>query len=209
MTWCEMIFEFQNWIQITVLCCLAILGVGRAIILKTQKTQVLVLDSQMTKIQLINGFFFVTCFLAWIFESFAYGLSLNFHIPLAILGKVLLRHIGVKISGIFVLIFGLFIYASALYSFRDSWRIGIDREKPGKLITTGIFRWSRNPIYISLNLLVFGTFLLQGYFIFLILFICIAISLHIQILQEEKFLIHTYGEAFINYCSKVGRYFIL
>lgn len=200
--------EFQNWIQITVLCCLAGLGSGRAIILKTHKIQVVVLDSQMTKVQLINGFFFVICFLTWIFESIAYGLSLKCCIPSAILDKLLIQHIGFKISGIFVLISGLFIYAMALYSFHDSWRIGIDREKPGKLITTGIFRWSRNPIYISLNLLVFGTFLLQGHFIFLILFICIAVSLHIQVLQEEKFLIQTYGEAFINYRSKVGRYFI-
>ena len=201
--------EFQNWIQITVLCCLAIMGFGRAIILKKRKIQVIVLDSQITKSQLINGIFFVTCFLTWIFESIAYGLSLKSRIPLKIFEKLLIHHIGSKIFGIFVLIFGLVIYALALYSFRDSWRVGIDREKPGKLITTGIFRWSRNPIYISLNLLVLGTFLLQGYFIFFILFICIAISLHIQILQEEKFLIQTYGEAYINYCSQAGRYFIL
>ena len=103
--------------------------------------------------------------------------------------------------------FGLSIYAMALYSFRDAWRIGIDREKPGKLITTGIFRYSRNPIYVSLDLLVFGTFLLQGRFVFLILFICMAFSLQVQILQEEKFLIQCYGDAFLIYRSKVGRYF--
>lgn len=201
--------EFQNWFQIAVLCCLAILGLGRAIILKVQKTQVVVLDSQMTKIQLINGVCFVICFLAWVYESIAYGFSLKFHIPMAISDKLLLQHPGFKIGGAIVLILGLLIYASALYSFRDSWRIGIDRAKPGKLITTGIFRRSRNPIYISLNLLVLGTFLLQGYLIFIILFFCIAISLHIQILQEEKYLMQTYGEAFIHYRSKVGRYFTL
>lgn len=200
---------FQNRIQITVLCCLAILGLGRAIILRSQKTRVFVIDSQMTNTQLINGVCFVICFLAWVYESIAYGLSLTYHIPLAIPDLLLIQHIGFKISGMVVLISGLLIYASALYSFRESWRIGIDRKKPGKLITTGIFRRSRNPIYISLNLLVFGTFLLQGHFIFLILFICIAISLHIQILQEEKYLLQTYGEAFINYRSVVGRYFNL
>jgi protein-S-isoprenylcysteine O-methyltransferase Ste14 len=105
------------------------------------------------------------------------------------------------------LILGLAINALALYSFSDSWRVGIDREKPGKLVTTGIFAWSRNPVYISLDLLVLGTFLLQGLLIFLILTIGIAGSLHIQILQEEKFLVQNYKEAFIKYCSKTRRYF--
>ncbi len=201
--------EFLNWIQIAVLICLAILGLGRALILKTQNIQVFVLDSQMTKIQLFNGFVFVSCFIAWIFESIVHGLSLNYHIQPGILHIVLIQNIGIKIGAVFILVFGLFIYALALYSFRDSWRIGIDRENPGRLITTGIFAWSRNPIYISLDLLVLGVFMLQGYLIFLILSIGIIFSLHFQILQEEKYLIQTYGETYIKYCSKVSRYFNL
>ena len=201
-----MMHGFQNWIQISILCGLAVLGFGRAIILKAQKTRVFVLDAQMTKTQFFNGVFFSICFLAWIFESFSYGLSLNYHIPLAVLDKLIIRHSVLKLSGMIVLIFGLAIYAMALYSFRDSWRIGIDRDKPGELITTGVFRYSRNPIYVSLDLLILGTFLLQGRLVFLILFVCLAVSLHIQILQEEDFLIQTYGDAFLSYCSKTGRY---
>ena len=183
------------------------MGLGRAFVLKTQKTQVLVLDSQMTKTQLLNGFFFIACFFIWIFESFSSGLSLNYHIPLAILDKMIIQDIVFKLIGVIVMASGLTIYAIALYSFRDSWRIGIDREKPGKLVTTGIFRYSRNPIYVSLDFLVLGTFLLQGHFIFLILSLCIAGSLHVQVLEEEKFLIQAYGDAYIDYRSKVGRYF--
>ena len=201
--------QFQNWFQIAVLACLAFLGLGRALILYTRKVRVFVLDSQMTKTQMINGLIFVSCFVTWIFESVTHGLSLNYHIPSAILHTVLIQHIGIRIVGIIVLILGLLIYALALLSFGESWRIGIDREKTGKLVTTGIFSWSRNPIYISLDLLVLGTFLLQGQLIFLLLTICIVISLHIQILQEEKFLVQVHGEEFQNYCFKVGRYFKL
>jgi len=134
-------------------------------------------------------------------------LSLNYHVPLAVLDKIIINHAGFKFAGSALLVSGVVIYAMALYSFRDSWRVGIDRERPGNLITTGIFRYSRNPIYISFDLVVLGTFLLQGRFVFLILFFCIAISLHIQILQEEKFLIQAYGDAFLSYRSKVARYF--
>jgi protein-S-isoprenylcysteine O-methyltransferase Ste14 len=134
-------------------------------------------------------------------------LSLNCHIPFTVFDALTIQHTGIKIFGIIVLVFGLLIYATALYSFQNSWRIGIDREKPGQLITNGIFKYSRNPIYVSLDLLVVGTFLLQGKFVFLVLFVAMAISLHIQILQEENFLIQTYGDSYLQYQSKVCRYF--
>ncbi len=201
-----MILEIQNTIQLAALGLLAVMGIGRLFFLKSKKINVLVIDSQMTKTQYLNGIFFIICFFIWIFETISYSLSLNYHIPLSILDALAIQHTGIKIFGIIVLVFGLIIYAIALYSFRNSWRIGIDREKPGQLITNGIFKYSRNPIYLSLDLFVAGTFLLQGHFVFLLLFVTIAISLHIQILQEESFLIQTYGNSYFQYRSQVSRY---
>ncbi len=201
-----MILEIQNTIQLATISLLAVMGIGRLIVLKSKKIQVFVLDSQMTKTQFVNGIFFIICFFIWIFESISYSLSLNYHIPLSILNALTIQHTGFKIVGIIVLVFGLTIYAIALYSFHNSWRIGIDREKPGQLITNGIFKYSRNAIYVSLDLLLAGTFLMQGRFVFLVLFVTIAISLHIQILQEESFLMQTYGNSYLQYRSKVSRY---
>jgi protein-S-isoprenylcysteine O-methyltransferase Ste14 len=201
-----MTFEFQDTVQIATLCLFAVMGIGRAIVLKLKNIRVFVLDSQMSKTQHINGIFFVICFLIWIFESISYSLSLDCHIPLSVLDALIVQHIGIKIVGTVVLVFGLIIYAIALYSFRNSWRIGIDRETSGPLITNKIFKYSRNPIYVSLDLLVAGTFFLQGHFVFLLLFVTIAISLHIQILQEESFLIQSYGDYYLQYRSKVSRY---
>ena len=201
-----MTLEFQNAIQITTLCLLFVMGIARTIVLKLRNIHVFVLDSQMTKTQHINGIFFIICLLMWLFESISYSLSLNCHIPFSVFDVLKIQHTGIKIFGIIVLVFGLLIYATALYSFQNSWRIGIDREKPGRLITNGIFKYSRNPIYVSLDLLVLGTFLLQGQFVFLVLFVAMAISLHIQILQEESFLIQTYGDSYSQYQSKVSRY---
>ena len=182
------------------------MGIGRALVLKSKNTPVLVLDSQMTKTQFANGIFFFTCFLIWIFESISFSLSLGYHISVSRFDALTIQHASIKIIGVIFLAFGLIIYATALYSFRDSWRIGIDQKNPGPLITDGIFKYSRNPIYVSLDLLVAGTYLLQGYFIFLLLFACIALSLHIQVLYEERFLIQTYRNSYLSYRSKVGRY---
>ncbi len=200
---------FHHGFSIAVLGCLASMGIGRAIFLKTKKIQVFVLDAQISRTQLINGVLFVICFSFWIMESLFHGLSLNDHTALTIPDKMLLQNDSLRTGGIPVSLCGLLIYATALYSFRDSWRIGIDRRNPGRLITTGIFRWSRNPIYVSLDLIVLGSFLLHGRLTFLILFTGIAMTLHIQILQEEKYLLETFGNAYIRYRAAVGRYFRL
>jgi protein-S-isoprenylcysteine O-methyltransferase Ste14 len=73
-------------------------------------------------------------------------------------------------------------------------------------VTHGIFAWSRNPIYIALDLLVAGTFLLQGRLLFLILAAAIGALLHELILREETFLAQRYGETYRRYCARVRRY---
>jgi hypothetical protein len=39
-------------------------------------------------------------------------------------------------------------FAVTLKSFGDSFRVGIDEKKPDKLVTSGMFAISRNPIYV-------------------------------------------------------------
>lgn len=51
--------------------------------------------------------------------------------------------------GIFISSIGVVAFALSLISFGNSFRMGIDTEKPDKLITTGIFSISRNPIYVA------------------------------------------------------------
>ena len=39
-----------------------------------------------------------------------------------------------------------------------SFRVGIDNEHPDKLVTTGVFAYSRNPIYVGFIALLLGQF---------------------------------------------------
>lgn len=88
----------------------------------------------------------------------------------------------------------------------DSWRIGIDRGAPGALVTDGIFAWSRNPIYLGFELGVIGTFLIQGRLIFLVITLVLMGVLSALIRREERFLTRSYGDAYREYQSRVGRY---
>jgi protein-S-isoprenylcysteine O-methyltransferase Ste14 len=111
-----------------------------------------------------------------------------------------------KIAGVLLITSGDFVFVWALISFGNSWRVGIDERKAGSLVTDGVFAFSRNPIFVFLDLYFIGTFLVNGTLVFLIFAIVTAPGIHYQILQEEKFLFSKYGQAYREYCSKTSRY---
>ena len=121
-----------------------------------------------------------------------------------ILSSETARRVGAVLVGVGVLIFVL-----ALFSFGNSWRIGIDTRTPGALVTTGLFRLSRNPIFVFLDLYMAGTFLLNGTLVFLVVAILGAVVLHFQILREERFLGQRHGEHYREYFANTPRYWIV
>ena len=94
----------------------------------------------------------------------------------------------------------------ALISFGDSFRVGIDEERPDKLVTTGMFALSRNPIYVCFDSFFIGLFLVHRNLIILAAVIAFALVIHRQILREEKFLHAHYGAEYKDYVCKVRRY---
>ena len=143
----------------------------------------------------------------WITEVLLYSLPLGFRIFQPPLDAQLLDSTLLKFIGAALIICGFVIYILALSSIRSSWRMGVDEASPGKLVTKGIFNISRNPIFIFFDLYFIGTFLINGTLIFLIFAIVTFISLHHQMLAEERVLVRIYGQAYKDYCARTGRYF--
>jgi protein-S-isoprenylcysteine O-methyltransferase Ste14 len=109
--------------------------------------------------------------------------------------------------GSFFCIVGLLLLLWSLVSFGRSFRVGIDTEHPDKLITTGVFAFSRNPIYVTFAFILFGQFLIFPNWILLV-YIGAAIWLfHRQVLREEDYLKRHYGKEYLEYCNRVRRYF--
>ena len=108
--------------------------------------------------------------------------------------------------GVLFCLTGLLLFLWSLFSFGQSFRVGIDIDHPNKLVTTGIFAYSRNPIYVAFVFILLGQFLIFSNWI-LLLYLGAAIWLfHRQILREEDYLKQYYGEQYSEYCRRVRRY---
>ena len=88
----------------------------------------------------------------------------------------------------------------------DSWRIGIDTEHKTRLVRTGVFKLSRNPIFVGMIVTLFGLFLLIPNVGTLITLLVSIILIGIQVRLEEEYLTRTHGDKYIEYCRNVRRW---
>ena len=121
-------------------------------------------------------------------------------------GLRLVDALPAKLLGIALILCAFVLFVLALSALGNSWRLGLDEKHPGRLVTTGIYAYSRNPIYLFFDLYFLGTFLLNGSLFFLIMAVLVALNLHYQILQEERFLASVHGAAYEAYRARTARY---
>ncbi len=70
----------------------------------------------------------------------------------------------------------------------------------------GLYRVSRNPMYVAYFIYFLGCVLLTQSFILLGILIVFQISAHWIILSEERWCVKKFGEEYINYMNNVRRY---
>lgn len=155
--------------------------------------------------------FFELAVLPWLAVWIVAILLAALHLPFlpASWNPLLVDNLPLKVTGVLMVVLGNFVFVWALASFGSSWRVGIDTRKAGDLVTNGAFAFSRNPIYVFLDLYFIGTFLLNGTLFFLLFAVVTPLGIHYQILQEENFLADQYGQAYRHYYARTGRYFPL
>ena len=71
-------------------------------------------------------------------------------------------------GGVLLCLVGSFLLFLSLVSFGQSLRVGIDEDHADKRTTTGIFAFSRNPIYVACGFVLLGQFLLFSNWILLL-----------------------------------------
>jgi len=116
-----------------------------------------------------------------------------------------LDNLTVKYFGLGLLAIALIWTIIAQEHMKNSWRIGIDTETKTELVTTGLFRLSRNPIFFGMILSLVGLFLTTPNAFTSLFLILGYILIQIQIRLEEEFLTKEHGQNYIAYRQKVRR----
>ena len=198
--------NYFDYFQVITLIVFLMVFFGRTIWLRIKGTKVLVIGSGKKGFAAFLEKSFLVFFPIWLIEIGIHSLHLDFQFLPLVLVKHIVKNQIIQIAGVITIFVGLIVFCLALISFNSSWRVGIDTVSPGDLITTGVFSVTRNPIFLSMNLYFMGTFLIYSNQFFLFCFVCIALGFHIQIRQEEIFLIERYGDIYSKYMAQVNRY---
>lgn len=117
-----------------------------------------------------------------------------------------LQHRWIRATGIVLLIASSVWIVLAQAQMGESWRIGIDTDHKTKLVQTGVYRISRNPIFLGMMVTLFGLFLVIPNAVTLLIFVLIVVLINIQVRLEEEYLKTSHGDEYIRYQRTVGRW---
>ena len=113
---------------------------------------------------------------------------------------------GARFTGFLVAMIGDAVFLLSVLCMKDSWRAGIPEKDKTELVTNGIYRYSRNPAFLGFDLQYIGVLILYCN-PWTALFSAFAkVMLHLQIVQEERYLSREFGAPYAEYKSRVFRY---
>jgi protein-S-isoprenylcysteine O-methyltransferase Ste14 len=154
--------------------------------------------------QLVRDGLFVLVFVALIAQGFQAARHAA-PLPSEVISNAALRDV-LAAAGIALIFAGLIVFAAAELNLGASWRVGIEESaKPG-LVTSGLYAYSRNPIYLGILTILTGYTALVPTWLSIAVLAGTYVGLRFQIAAEEDYLTRSYGQAFLNYARRVGRF---
>ncbi|MDR0307081.1 MAG: isoprenylcysteine carboxylmethyltransferase family protein [Chitinispirillales bacterium] len=181
-----------NYLSLTAFIILIALAVGRGFMLRRRGSNAFVLGvtnkSDLLLIPIVLLFFYALL-----------STALGFPFPKVLIKPFFTNNVA-GWMGIIICYVSIVWFAMTLRSFGKSFRIGIDERSPDKLITSGMFALSRNPIFTAFIAFVVGIFLIHPNITASAAIVFFVTVIHRQILREEKFLCGHYGKEYEDYC---------
>ena len=111
-----------------------------------------------------------------------------------------------RFTGFCIGMVGDLIFLISVLCMKDSWRAGIPDRDRTELVTDGIYNYSRNPAFLGFDLQYIGMLLMFCNLLTGMFTVFAIVMLHLQILQEERYLTATFGTAYLDYRHRVFRY---
>lgn len=115
-------------------------------------------------------------------------------------------NIWILLANLLILVIpGLIIFIVSLRQLGESLRVGLPEEETS-LKTHGLYKYTRNPIYVSVYMLGLASCIYVPHWLNITLFV-LAVSIHHFIIKaEEKFLLAQFKEQWVDYTKRVSRY---
>ena len=108
---------------------------------------------------------------------------------------------------LFLAIIGLIITIIGQQQMGSSWRAIVAKSKSTELIKHGLFKYSRNPVYMGTLILFFSVVILFPHILMLICFLFAYSSIELLVrFDEEPHLRKVHGEEYESYCKRVNRF---
>ena len=101
-------------------------------------------------------------------------------------------------SGVTICLFGMIFTSVAILNFATS--------QKEKVITKGLYRFTRNPTYVGMILMQIGLGIACSSWVYLLLTVILMILLNANLSAEERYCLYRYGDDYLKYKSKTPRW---
>ena len=110
-----------------------------------------------------------------------------------------------RIVALFFWFFGFVLLYLGRFKLGNSFRLGTPKEDTG-LIVDGLFKLSRNPMYVGVYATIVASALYTLNPIVILLGAFVVAIHHTIVLAEEKHMQKVFGQEYLDYCNRVRRY---
>lgn len=101
-------------------------------------------------------------------------------------------------AGLAIFLTGLVVLTAATVNFATT-----PMDVP---VTRGIYHYSRHPLYLSSLLIYLSVGIASASWVFLLVFVVQSVSIRISAVEEERYCLEKYGEAYSEYIDKTPRW---
>ena len=126
---------------------------------------------------------------------------IRYLIPIPYLETTFIVNLGIVLG-----LSGLILAMIPQSQMGDSWRLGINAGQKTKLITQGLYKYSRNPVYLGLLISYFGFVAMMPNALSIVFLVLSYFALEVKIKLEENHLESVHLDVFKNYKRSVRRW---